>query len=251
MLHFKPLTFGRPEKAILLTLLILVGLVIAISTVPLVADGYERLTKVWTDWAIRFGYLGAFLIALVGNLTIIIVFPYTIAIVFLATTGLNPFILGMATGIGAFCGELSGYILGRWGSTSFKRAKPEQYDALERILDYRPRFVQWLLYLFSALPLPDDVLFIPLGMLRYSLWKLTWPAVLGKCTAGLIVAYTGSYALRPLVTDSPLSWGSILGQLGSLVATALVIYAIFKVDWTQTMHKLLKDKPEPAKEPIG
>lgn len=243
MIHFKPITFGRPEKVTLLLFFILVAMTIAIATVPLVTNSYEASYEFLTYWAIRFGYAGAFFAALIGNLTVVVIFPYSIVIVWLASTGLDPFLLGLLTGLGAFIGEMSGYVLGRWGSTRFQAAKPAQYEALKKILNYRPRLVGWLLFIFSLTPMPDDVLFIPLGMLRYSIWKLIWPAVLGKVGAGLIITYSGSYVLRPLLTQPPTSLTSILGQVGSLVATLLVIYTIFKVDWTRTMHRLLKDEP--------
>lgn len=239
MIHFKPLKFGKTEKATLLILLALTLLVFGVYQIPAVADWYTRLNESWTSWAIRFGLLGAFLVALIGNLTIVIVFPYTVAIFFLATSGVNPLLLGFATGTGAVLGELSGYVLGRWGSRKFRQARPETYDALARIARKRPGFVRWLLFLFSALPLPDDVLFIPLGMLRYPVWQLLWPSWIGKCVAGLAVAYFGT-SLEPILNGQPpTSPLSLFSQLGSLVAVTLVMYAILKMDWTKMMHRLL------------
>ncbi len=245
MIHFKPFRFGRAEWVTIAVLGALTLLVVGVSTIPVIADWYNRINSIWTDWAIAYGYLGAFLAALVGNLTIIIIFPYTIVTFFLATTGgLDPFLLGLLTGVGAFLGEMSGYVIGRWGSKKFQQAKPEEYDALERIVNYRPVFVQWLLFVFSLLPLPDDVLFIPLGMLRYSLWKLTWPSLLGKIGAGLIIAYSGSFAVRWFDVSDPTAPGAVLGQLGGLVALTLVMYAIFKLDWQKMMHRLLDGHPK-------
>ncbi len=255
MIHFKPLRFGRPEKITLLVLIGLALLVVGVYQIPVVADWYTRINTAWTDWAIRFGLLGAFLAALIGNLTIIIVFPYTVVVFFLATTGINPLWLGVATGTGAVLGELSGYILGRWGSRKFQQAKPETFDALDRIVTARPRFVQGLLFIFSALPLPDDVLFIPLGMLRYPLWKLLWPAWIGKTLAGLAVAFFGNSLVSVLSGQAPTSPLSLMSQLGSLVAVVLVMYAILKLDWTMMMHRLLdahestRPNADPAQKP--
>lgn len=245
MIHFKPFRFGRAEWVTLSILLALTLLVVGISTIPSIAHWYNWLNSLWTNWAIDYGYLGAFLAALVGNLTIIFIFPYTIVTFFLATTGgLNLFWLGVLTGVGAFLGELLGYIIGRWGSKKFQQAKPEEYDALERIVNYRPGFVQWLLFIFSLLPLPDDVLFIPLGMLRYPIWKLTWPSLLGKIGAGLIIAYSASITARWIGQTDITSPGAVLSQLGGLSALVLVMYAIFKLDWKKMMHRLLDGHPK-------
>ncbi|GEM_PF-413352 len=245
MIHFKPFRFGRAERVTIGILVGLTVLVVGISTIPAIADWYNRLNKVWTDWAIAYGYFGGFLAALVGNLTVIIIFPYTIVTFFLATTGgLDPFVLGVLTGVGAFLGELSGYSIGRWGSKKFQQAKPEEYDALERIVNHRPIFVQWLLFLFSLLPLPDDILFIPLGMLRYPLWKLTWPSLLGKIGAGLIITYSGSWLIRFVSTADATSPEAIMSQLGGLFTLTLTMYALFKLDWTKMMHRLLDSHPK-------
>lgn len=243
-IHFKPFRFGRAEWITIGALIGLTALVIVISTVPTLADWYNRMNAAWTDWAVQYGYGGGFLAALVGNLTIIIIFPYTIITFFLATTGnLDPLLLGVLTGLGAFLGELSGYLIGRWGSKKFQTAKPAEYQALQSLIHHRPRFVQWLLFLFSLLPLPDDVLFIPLGMLRYPLWKLTGPSLLGKIGAGLIITYSGSLSIRFFETSSATSPGAIASQLGGLFALTLTMYAIFKIDWTRMMNQLLPQPP--------
>lgn len=243
MIHFKPFRFGRAEKLTLVILFLLGLLVIGVQRIPAVAEWYTAINTAWTDWAIRFGYFGAFMAALIGNLTIIIVFPYTVAIFFLATAGLDPILLGLATGTGAVIGELSGYVIGRWGSARFQKAKPEAYESLKLIVTARPKFVQWLLFVFSLLPLPDDVLFIPLGMLRYNFWKLFIPSWLGKVGAGLIVSIFGS-SLEPVLNGQPATSGwALVSELGSLVAVVLVMYAILRLDWTKMMHRLLDSHP--------
>ncbi len=245
---WKPITFGRAEKILIMALIGLTVVVIAIGTIPPIAAAYVHLNDTWSELAIRYGYVGAFLAALIGNLTVIIVFPYTIATFFLATQGLDPFVLGVLTGVGAWLGELSGYLIGRLGTNRFRTAKPTEFEALEKIVRYRPRFVQWLLFLFSALPLPDDVLFIPLGILRYPLWSLFWPSVLGKTAAGLAITYFGSFSGSIVGSNDPTSWSSMLAELGSLYTLSIAMYAMVKVDWNAFMHRLL-DHPDVPTEP--
>ncbi len=36
------------------------------------------------------------------------------------------------------------------------------------------------IFLFALTPLPDDLLFIPLGVMRYPFWKAFIPALFGK-----------------------------------------------------------------------
>jgi membrane protein YqaA with SNARE-associated domain len=118
-------------------------------TVPFLATLYGRLTTVWTDMAIRWGYAGAFVAALIGSTSATVFFPYTIIVFFLATQGLNPFWLGLLMGLGAGIGQMVGYIIGTMGTTWFQKKKPETTTRFERILAYRPRVIIVLLIIFA------------------------------------------------------------------------------------------------------
>ncbi len=232
--------FGVAEWVLVATLAA-IGLAVLLTTTN---DAFfrwnERFYQQWTSWAIQFGYLGAFLAALVGNLTIVIVFPYTIVVFFLATSGLNPIILGVVTGLGAVLGESSGYLLGRWGSGAFERHRPEQFASLQRILAHRPRLLPWLLFLFALLPLPDDILFVPLGTLRYPFAAVFLPSAVGKIGAGLIIAFGGS-VFQGLF--EPHASTTVLTQFGTLALLALVMYAIVKLPWSAIVGRMLPIDP--------
>ena len=58
-----------------------------------------------------YGYLGAFIISIFGNFTILLPVPYTLTIYAFGAT-LNPLLLGLVCGLGATIGEFSAYILG-------------------------------------------------------------------------------------------------------------------------------------------
>lgn len=229
--------FGKPEIILAAVLLVLsLGALLVITNESLAAWNL-RLFNTWTSWAVTYGYLGAFLTALVGNLTVVIIFPYTILIFFLATTGLNPWLLGLVTGLGAELGELSGFFLGRIGAGAVERRRPQEYAALKSLIERRPAFIPVLLFVFSLTPMPDDVLFIPLGMLRYPTWKLIVPSLLGKICAGLIIALSGRTLETALETAAiRQAW---LYQFGALALLAILMYAIAKVPWNSMLRRLI------------
>jgi membrane protein DedA with SNARE-associated domain len=61
-----------------------------------------------------FGYLGAFLIALVANATIVLPMP-GLLLLFALGAALNPVLVGLVSASGGALGEISGYIAGRSG----------------------------------------------------------------------------------------------------------------------------------------
>ncbi len=248
MIHFKPFRFGRAEVTALAVFTVLLLLGIGVGTVPIIATWYGRLTTAWTKLALHYGYWGAFFSAVVGSVTIIIVFPYTIIIVFLASQGLNPIYLGLLMGLGATIGQMSGYLIGLTGSRYVARQKPTTYEALEEIVTRRPGMIQWLLFVFAVTPLPDDVVFIPLGILRYPWWKIILPTLLGKVISGLFVTSFGYFFRQAIDTTSAAPATAIISQFGTLAAIVLVVYFFIKLDWQKMMHRLLdrSSPPEPT-----
>lgn len=240
-IHFKPFRFGRAE---IITIAALVGvllLTLGIIAVPWIASGYAAMTRSWTHLALKYGLMGAFLSAFLGSVTPVIVFPYTIVIVFLATQGLNPWLLGLYMGLGAGMGQFSGYLIGLW-SAHYLEERKATHDALERLIHARPLYVQWILFVFAVTPLPDAALFIPLGMLRFGWYKILIPSISGKIVSGLLVTLSSVYLARSLNIDAAASSTTILGQIGSIIVVALVIYLLFKLDWEKMIHRWLDPK---------
>lgn len=244
-IHFKPFTFGKAEFGILVLIFLLLFLGFGVMTIPLLATQYGRLTEVWTEIAIRWGYYGAFFAALIGSTSVTVFFPYTIIVFFLATQGLSPFWLGLLMGLGAGCGQMAGYIIGTFGTGWFQKKKPETYDALERILAYRPRVILLLLVVFGSTPLPDDMLMIPLGMLRYPWWKAWLPSTIGKIFAGWIVTYSSYIVSHSLDLGSAAGATGIVSQLTTVAALGAIAYVMLKLDWQKIMHRLLDHQSVP------
>ncbi len=244
-IHFKPFSFGKAEIGLLGLLVLLFFIGIGVLTVPLIATQYGRLTNVWTDIAIRWGYAGAFVAALIGSMSVTVFFPYTIIVFFLATQGLSPFWLGLLMGLGAGCGQMVGYIFGSFGSRWFQRKKPETYDAMERILAYRPRVITLLLIIFGSSPLPDDMIMIPLGMLRYPWWKAWLPSTLGKIVAGWIVTYSSFVVSRSFDVGTAAGATGLVSQLATVAALGTIGYVMFRLDWQKIMHRILDHESVP------
>lgn len=244
-IHFKPFRFGKAEMGILGLMLALLFLGLGVMTIPLLATQYGRLTDVWTEIAIRWGYAGAFTAALIGSTSVTVFFPYTIIVFFLATQGLNPFWLGILMGLGAGIGQMAGYVVGTLGTRWFRHKKPETYDALERILAYRPRVILLLLVIFGSTPLPDDMLMIPLGMLRYPWWKAWLPSTIGKIFAGWIVTYSSYIVSHSLDLGTAAGTTGIVSQLATVAALGAIGYIMFKLDWQKIMHRLLDHQSVP------
>lgn len=228
--------FNGPEWFLLVSTLILIALTILITLRPDLIQRIDHWMNGWQDLAVRHGLLGVFLAMVIGNLTIVVILPTTVVPFLVAASGVDPFLVALASGIGAEIGELSGYVIGRWGSKYLQRKEPKAYELVRGIVEHRPRAVPLLLYTFSALPLPDDILFIPLGLIRYRFWKLFWPSVLGKITAGIFIGWGGALT-KSVVESTTVTFGQMLTQIGLLFGLVLFMYILFKVPWHGVLKK--------------
>ena len=136
------------------------------------------------------GYVGVFLVSLLGNATIILPAP-SLFIVFTAGGVLNPLLVGLAAGAGEALGELTGYAAGFAG-----RAVVEDYQTYQRLVGWMERRGGITVFVLSAIPNPFfDLAGIAAGTLRYPLWRFLLFCWLGKTLKTTLVAFAGAYSL--------------------------------------------------------
>ena len=194
------------------------------------------------DWmnnfALQYGYLGIFLISLLGATSVFIPIPYTVVIFTLGgLQTFDPFWIAVASGIGAAIGEFSGYLVGFGGRKIIGQKYKKKMDFLTKLFK---KFGPVVIFLFALTPLPDDLLFIPLGIMRYGLLRAFIPALLGKFASNLVIAYSGRLALtiiRDLFGVEGEGISALIGIIIALVLMAIVFLIMFKVDWEKRFAK--------------
>jgi len=182
--------------------------------------------------AIQYQFLGVFFISFIGSLSIVFPIPYTIVILFLGSQGWNPFLLAIAGGLGSALGEFSGYALG-YGARFISKERRRKMSFFIKIFD---RYGPIAVFLFALTPLPDDLLFIPLGILRYKFWKTFIPCLIGKFLMCFTLAYFGKLFenLARLIFGEEGSW---IGITITIVALLVIVYILLKVDWEKIFEK--------------
>ena len=146
------------------------------------ADKIEHLTAL--------GYMGAFLVMLIGNATVVFPVPGLIFI-FALGSALNPWLVALCAGPGAAIGEMSGYLAG------FGGVAPVESTALAR------RFEVWMrnngmltVFLLSAIPNPVfDLAGIMAGASKMLPWKFLLAAWAGKTLQSAFIALAGYYSI--------------------------------------------------------
>jgi membrane protein YqaA with SNARE-associated domain len=140
-----------------------------------------------------YGYIGIFLISLIGSSTIIFPIP-SAAFVFATGAILNPFLIGLVSGIGSAIGESTGYALGLGGRKVIKRKWKKTFEKTEKLFQKYGGF--FVILLFAGTPLPDDITGVVAGILRYPLKKFFVACLIGKVILHMILAYAGLYSMK-------------------------------------------------------
>ena len=196
------------------------------------------------DFAVQYGYLGVFLISLLGATSIFVPIPYTVVIFILGgLPSFDPFLIAVAAGAGAAIGEFSGYLLGMGGRKVISGKYKKRMDFLTKLFK---KYGSIAIFVFALTPLPDDLLFIPLGVMRYSLLRAFVPAILGKFFSNLIIAYSGRLSLEIVKSLFGLEGEGtslLVGTVIGIVLLVIVFIIMFKLDWEKRFAKYV-DEPK-------
>ena len=210
----------------------------------------DDLFQSMRDFAYQYGYFGVFLISLLGASSIFVPIPSTVVIFVLgASQKFDPLLLGLFAGLGATIGEFSGYLIGYGG----RRVIGEKYKKkMDVLMGLFKRFGPVLIFIFALTPLPDDLIFIPLGVMRYSMLAAFIPALLGKFLSNLIVAYAGRLSLQVISDIFGVEGEGMSFLIGTVIAVVLLIVVfviMFKVDWEKRAEKYLNETETPPVKP--
>ena len=204
------------------------------------------------DWmnsfVLQYGYFGIFLISLLGASSVFVPIPSTVIIFTLgASSTFDPLWIAVAAGIGAAIGEFSGYLIGFGGRRIISEKQKTKMEFLTKLFR---KFGPILIFIFALTPLPDDLLFIPLGVMRYSVIRTFIPALLGKFFSNLIIAYSGRLSLqiiKNLFGVEGEGMSVLIGIILALVLMVIVFIIMFKVDWEKRFGKYVNETTDSGK----
>lgn len=168
--------------------------------------------------------------------------PYTVVIFILGgLPTFDPIWIAVAAGLGAAIGEFSGYLIGVGGRRVIKDKYKKKMDFLTKLFK---KYGPVAIFVFALTPLPDDLLFIPLGVMRYNLLRAFLPAILGKFLSNLIIAYSGRLSLEIVKSIFGLEGEGtslLVGTVIGIVLLIIVFIIMFKLDWEKYFSKYVTD----------
>ncbi len=172
--------------------------------------------------------LFAFALSFASNAVPYMTVPYLIAIALMAgniSDLMEKVLIVVAAGVGAGIGKVVVYFMGRGVHRVLPESTRENLEVFSRLFE-KSMFVAVLL--FAALPLPDDLLYIPLGVAGYSVKLFTIAVIIGKIIITAVAAAFGS-AVSSLVGEAGAS--STIATIVILVVSIIITVMVVRIDW--------------------
>ena len=154
------------------------------------------------------GYLGAFISGLINASSLFIAFFPSFIVVPILGSQLNPTLVGVFAGIGAGVGQYLHYYIGVGGSFLLSPEKRKKVQISSG--KWRNRINRYgviIIFIFAATPLtPDDLIWIPLGLMRYPKLKALAAAISGKIVLNLFYSHVGNFSVDIILDNLGLAF---------------------------------------------
>ena len=185
------------------------------------------------------GYLGLFALSFFGSVIIFLPVPFFIL---LATMSLDPefdpHLLALVSAVGTTAGKMVVF----YGSYYGRRILPDETKRRMRPLQKLVSRYGWpATFIAAATPIPDDLVYIPLGLSKYNPMLFLSATFAGKIVLTEIIAQGTkagfSSSIQPLlenVKDISLVY---ISMAVFIAITAVIIYYTLKIDWAKSIGR--------------
>lgn len=182
----------------------------------------------------QYGYPGIFFISLLSSLIVFVPVPYFIPLI-IAALELDPTIVALLSAVGASIAKMIVFRVSYYGGKLVDENTRKRMRPFEILVS---RYGWFAAFLAAATPVPDDLIYIPLGFVRYNIYKFGISLFVGKLLLALTMTW-GSRLSSPYIqllieqVRDPAS--ALLVTVGLIAASVITIFAIVKLDWEKLL----------------
>jgi membrane protein YqaA with SNARE-associated domain len=199
-------------------------------------EAIENISKYASFQNLGTGLLITFWVCLVGNL-LPVPTPYIFVVCFSSLPFLQmnifvPLLVGFIASLGCLIGEMGGYLIGRGAAEIISDDRMENLKNYQQYLVNHPKLAPFLIFLFGLTPLNDDMITIPLGIIKYDAKRTILFVWLGKLGLMLIFAYN-VFNICQLIGGE--NW---IFSILTLYFTVITVYVMLKVDIVKILQKI-------------
>ncbi len=232
----KSLRLRKIDIITLVLLIVLVCLSLFFRNNPEKAQVSKLSTYQAQITTLRIGLWITFIICILGNIlplpTPYVLITWLVAQTYIEQNLLIPLLVAFIASLGSLLGEITGYFIGRGAGKILEEKDYSNTNSIFIILEKNPKLAPFLIYLFGATPLNDDIITVPLGMIKYPIRKTIFWCWLGKLTMMIVFAYI------PDFLDFLTPEYSFFTTMLPLFAVVILMYGIIRFDWINFLQKI-------------
>ena len=185
------------------------------------------------------GYIGILIISFVGSLIPFIPIPYfPLLITASFSSNFNPHLIALISAAGTVAAKTIIFFISYYGRKVLSDKVKNRMLPLQNLVS---RYGWPGAFVAALTPIPDDLVYIPLGLAKYKPWKFATATFAGKVLMNEAIVWSSIFLGKPFVekvlgetTDA--TW-LIVGAIASFAVLGVIVYLSLKIDWAKIIGK--------------
>lgn len=185
------------------------------------------------------GYLGILIISFFASLVPFIPIPYfPLLITASFNSNFNPHLIALVSASGIVAAKTIIFFASYYGRKILSDTTKQRMRPLQKLVS---RYGWFGAFIAALTPIPDDIVYIPLGLAKYNPWKFATATFAGKILMNEAIVWSSIYLGRPFVerilgeTTDP-TW-LIIGAVASIVVVGVIVYYSLRIDWARIIGR--------------
>lgn len=190
-------------------------------------------------------YVGIFALSLGANLIVFVPLPYLAVVLAAALSGhFDPVLLIVSSAVGSALGKMIVFQACYSGQRIIKGKTRGNLEAFRRLFSS----YAWIAILIAAsTPIPDDMVYVPLGFARYNRIKFFISTLVGKTLLVSVLVYGAALLTNSILGSFLAGSESGIGQLIIIGATFALLtigltFLITRINWDDWIEKRINKK---------
>ena len=187
-------------------------------------------------------YIAIFLLTFISAILIIVPVPYfPVLMAAVLVTQLDPNLIALYGALGAVTAKSIIYLISYYGTNVSKikgNFNPHDYPETFRTI----RKYGWVVvFIASITPIPDNIIFIPLGMYKYNPLKFIGTAFVAKIILNEIVVWGTLFIGKPIVgnlSEIDIDMFTLIVTISlSIILFSALFFLFLKIKWAVFLEK--------------
>jgi membrane protein DedA with SNARE-associated domain len=186
------------------------------------------------------GYVGILVISFVSSLIPFIPIPYfPVLITASFNPNFNPHIISIVSALGIVGAKTIIFFISYYGRKILSDKTKKRMRPLQNLVS---RYGWFGAFIAALTPIPDDIVYIPLGLAKYNPWKFATATFAGKLLMNEFIVWGSIFLGRPFVenilsSDTTDQTSLIIAAIVSTIVLGIVVYFSLRIDWAKVVGR--------------